>query len=220
MSLDYEIRQFDRQRLPVAADLAGLHGTLLAHSPIPLLGPRFAEGFYYGYLPAAGFLFGAVAYVDNHPAGFAAATVTPGGFLAPALKRPFWVAWLIGRSVLADPKRISAVWEAWLRIRQRSKVESRSGVAEILSMGVLADVGATVFRKKRARISVDLLTSVVSMCRERAAREVRVTVETTNLGTQLLYTTFGWHREEGNLLGSQEVVEYSLNLESPSTHGT
>jgi hypothetical protein len=218
MSLNYEIRLFDRQRLPVAADLAYLHRALLGHSPIPLLGRRFAEGFYYGYLPASGFLFGAVAYVDNHPAGFAAATLTPGGFLAPALKRPFWVAWLVGRSVLTNPKRVSAVWEAWRRIRNRSNIESRSGVAEILSMGVLADVGATLFRKKGIRISVDLLANVVSMCRERDARAVRVTVESANLGTQLLYSTFGWHREEANILDNREV-EYSLNLESPDTHG-
>lgn len=78
-----------------------------------MLGARFQERFYYKDLPELGQVFGAVAHVDGRAAGFVTATHDSNGFMRAALRqRGLRIAWFIGTALLADPRRILAVWEA------------------------------------------------------------------------------------------------------------
>ncbi|NJO12551.1 MAG: hypothetical protein HC872_02790 [Gammaproteobacteria bacterium] len=81
----YSLVPFGAASPAPAADLAYLHAQLLPHSPVALLGPDFMQKFYYSALPRLGLIFGAVAYVDEAPAGFIVATADSSGFMrAPA----------------------------------------------------------------------------------------------------------------------------------------
>ncbi len=112
--MEYRLVAFGVDAGAPGRDLARLHLALLPASPIALLGPRFMEDFYYRVLPREGLVFGAVAYVDQQPAGFIAATHDRAGFMRTAVKRR-WprLMWVIGGSVLTAPKSLGAVWQAW-----------------------------------------------------------------------------------------------------------
>jgi len=113
MTMDYRLLPFGAGAPAPARDLARLHATLLPASPVSLLGRRFMEDFYYRVLPREGLEFGAVAYVDQKPAGFVAATHDRNGFMRTAVKR-YWphVLWVIGASVFTTPKFLGAIWQA------------------------------------------------------------------------------------------------------------
>ena len=72
--VDYRIVPFGGGVLPNARHIAELHAELLPRSPLTKLGVGFMERFYYKRLPKQGLIFGAIAYVDGHPAGFVSAT--------------------------------------------------------------------------------------------------------------------------------------------------
>jgi ribosomal protein S18 acetylase RimI-like enzyme len=208
----YELRRYgDGEDCP-ARDLAELHKSLLSHSPIPMLGPEFAEQFYYTHLPREGHIFGAVAYVDGHAAGFVVATASCGDFLIKAVKQKFFrVSYLLAKSTLAKPARLKAIAEAIYRMYKRAGIPHDAG--EILSIGVLPSYGAKFTRQTKIRISQDLVEVAVGECRRRGAKSIRVTVETSNLPAQLMYAGMGWNLEDRNVLDETgRIVEFTLDL--------
>lgn len=199
----YRLATFDETSAAPARDLARLHEALLPESPIPLLGTRFMERFYYSALPRAGSIRGAVAYVGDDAAGFIVVT-DDDGFMTAALARHWTrIGWLIGTSVLADPRRLAYVWEAVQLMRTAPPAEERRAAAgQILSFGVLPAFRELRFvRRTGLKIGVDLLKTGVLALRNRGVRDIRAAVHRDNLEAQLFYRGQGWHVARRGLPG-------------------
>jgi ribosomal protein S18 acetylase RimI-like enzyme len=211
----YRVDVFDEAHAAPAVDLARLHTSLLPESPIPLLGTRFMERYYYSSLPRAGAIRGAVAYVDRAPAGFIAVAADP-GFMSAALRRDWLrIGWLIGTSVLANPKRLVYVWEA-LQLMRVGPSSSATAAGQILSFGVLPVYRDLRFvRRTGLRIGVDLLKSGIHALRERGVREIRAAVHRDNLEAQLFYRGQGWRVTRRGLPGWRvPAVELAWSADS------
>jgi ribosomal protein S18 acetylase RimI-like enzyme len=193
---------FHETAAPPTGDLARLHAALLPESPIPLLGTRFMERFYYRVLPRSGSIRGAVAYVGSDAAGFIVVT-DDDGFMRAALRR-YWleITWLIGSSVLLAPRRVTYVWEALRLMRAAPAVEARARHGQILSFGVLPAYRDLRFvRRTGLKIGVDLLNEGVRMLCDRGVRDIRAAVHRDNLEAQLFYRGLGWQVTRRGLPG-------------------
>lgn len=219
----FEIRAFDATRPTIASDISDLHGWLLPHSPVCLLGRAFMEGYYYQVLPQEGLVFGAVAYVDGHPVGFIAATTESNGFARRAIRRHPWrLGWLIGRSLLRDPGRIAAVWEGVQIMRHVDPPPRGRKVGELLSFGVLPEFTNPVFvRKTGNRISASLLACAMKQLAERGTWQVRSLVDDDNLAAKFFYHTAGWSLGNAKVKGwKQPVVEFLWQFDPPVAIGS
>jgi ribosomal protein S18 acetylase RimI-like enzyme len=193
MTSSYRLLEFDETQPAPTRDLARLHEALLPESPIPLLGTRFMERFYYSVLPREGSIRGAVAYVDDAAAGFVVVSDDGAGFMRAAARRhAARVAWLIGTSVILSPRRLAYVWEAISLMRVPPPPDD--GVAgQILSFGVLPAYRDLRFvRRTGLKIGVDLIKIGILALRNRGVREIRAAVHRDNLEAQLFYRGLGW----------------------------
>jgi ribosomal protein S18 acetylase RimI-like enzyme len=192
---DYRLKSFglDSSR-DYAADLARLHGELLAHSPVALLGPEFMSRFYYRQLPRLGLIFGQIAYVNEQPAGFIVATDDSSGFMQRAVRSRFFsIAATLTASILRDPKRIGAIWEAVQIMRGLPAAQAGNAVGELLSFGVLPAFRTREFMvRSRLRISQDLLSAAVEQMKRLGVASARVIVDADNLEARLFYLGNGW----------------------------
>jgi ribosomal protein S18 acetylase RimI-like enzyme len=194
-----------------AEHLAYLHGELLGHSPVALLGPQFMEQFYYADLPRMNLIFGAVAYVEDVPAGFIVATVDSSTFMQRALREKFFkVAWVMTLSVGRNPRRLGAVWEALQIMRNLPAPDPGSAAGEILSFGVLPQFRSREFlAKTKLRISQDLLKTVMKEFASRGVPRARVIVDADNLEARLFYLGNGWQPGMGLVPGwRKKTVEF------------
>ncbi|MBB6091660.1 ribosomal protein S18 acetylase RimI-like enzyme [Povalibacter uvarum] len=179
----------------VSRDLASLHGALLSHSPVALLGPDFMSRFYYSVLPRMGLISGAVAYMDDRPAGFIVVTDDSSGFMQQAIRRSlFRIGWVMATSVLKDPKRIAAVWEALQIMRNLPPPDPNAPQSgEVLSFGVMPEFRAREFMiRTKLRISQDLLKSAMGQFADKKVTRARVIVDADNLEARLFYLGNGW----------------------------
>jgi ribosomal protein S18 acetylase RimI-like enzyme len=194
MDVSYRLVSFGVDAPAPVRDLARLHAALLPTSPISLLGRRFMERFYYAILPREGLIFGALAYVDNQPAGFVAATHDAAGFMRSALRR-WWpyLIWVVGTSVLLAPKSMGKIWEVWRVMMSRRPVKGDGSEGEILSLGVLPAYREPLFiRQFGLRLSNDLVDCAVAQLRTKGVRVIRAIVGADNTSAKLFYSGLGW----------------------------
>jgi len=217
----YELRKFGAGAPPNVRDISELHAALLPASPITLLGRRFREQFYYKELPEMGLIFGAVAYVGSRAAGFVAATHDSNGFMAAALARmPLRVAWLVATALVADPRRILAVWETLRIKRDRERSSEGLGKAEILSLGVLPEYRS----HSGLNIARDLVQSVMETFQASGAMRVCAVIDADNQPSLRFFEKLGFRRGRDRLPGwrrpSVEVVwEPGWNRQQATTQG-
>lgn len=190
----YRLEPFGADCPDRSADLAFLHGELLAHSPVALLGPDFMARFYYRVLPRLGLICGLVAYVGDKPAGFIVATHDSSGFMQTALRRQFLrVAGVLAWSVVRNPSRIVAIWEAVQIMRGLPPPTPGQPNGEMLSFGVLPEYRSREFMARtRLKISQDLLKGALEQLRQRGVDRCRVIVDADNLEARLFYLGNGW----------------------------
>jgi ribosomal protein S18 acetylase RimI-like enzyme len=204
----YELRRFGGGVAPDVRDIAALHAELLPRSPLALLGARFREEFYYRELPAAGLIFGAVAYVDAQAAGFVVATDDPDHFLMTAVRRK-WprLLWVLARSLAGEPRRLAAGWEA-ARIQLHRMRPSGGGgrQGEILSLGVLPQYRA----KSDLQIARDLVRLVLETFQARGVRRVVAVIDADNRASLRFFEKLGFRPGRAEVPGwrhaSTEVV--------------
>lgn len=223
MNVSYRLLTFDADLPAPAQDLAQLHTSLLPASPISLLGPQFIERFYYSILPQEGLIFGTVAYVDNRPAGFVAATDNPAGFMKSAVRRR-WpkLVWVLGTSLLWNPSCTGAVLEACRLMWTRRRKESSEPVGEILSMGVLPAYREAGFvRETGLRISHELLNSAVTRLLMGGAAVIRALVNAENTATKLFYNGLGWTLNRNAIPGyDSTTVEFVWRANNSSRNNS
>jgi len=211
MSIIYNIETFDKNVTAPVNDLAMLHRKLLPWSPVAELGDRFMKRFYYNDLPKAGYIFGAIAYVDKLPVGFISATHDSNGFMRSAMQKLWWRLILeVGINSLFYPKSILSILKA-ARITESRKTKSRAQLeGEILSLGVLPDY--TDFRyihKTGLRIANDLLHRTMVQLQTKEIKLVRAYIFADSPSTQLFYHGQGWKIERSNISGwKAPVVEF------------
>jgi ribosomal protein S18 acetylase RimI-like enzyme len=213
---------FGQDQQPLSRDLAKLHAQLLPESPIALLGLQFMEKFYYNTLPRDGHISGAVAYVENKPAGFVVVAHNPDGFLAAAFRQSWLrIAWIMRVSVLKSPGILAAVWNAMRIMKNRGHREADSNSGEILSMGVLPEYRDPKFlRKYRIAISKDLLNQGVAQLEARGKQKARAVVAATNTPVKLFYSSLGW-KVAGKDVGGwrHSTLEFELELRNRAEVG-
>ncbi len=203
----YELRKFGAGAPPNVRDISELHAALLPASPITLLGRRFREEFYYKDLPEMGLIFGAVAYVGWRAVGFLTATHDSDGFMAAAIARkPVRVAWIVATALLADPRRIAAVWETVQIKRDRERSAEGRRKAEMLSLGVLPEYRS----HSGLNIAGDLVRSVLATLQASGATRVCGVVDADNQPSLRFLEKMGFRRGRDRLPGwrrpSVEVI--------------
>jgi ribosomal protein S18 acetylase RimI-like enzyme len=200
----YEIVIFNQSNPPSAQDLAKLHLAVLPNSPISLLGEQFARSFYYKLLPKQGLIFGAVAYMNQQPVGFIAATHSPNGFMQQGLKRYFLnLVGIVALSVLTNPiQRLPAIWEAWQIMQSLPEMEIAECEGELLSFGVLPEYRFSTFgRRSGYHIAADLLNTIVKPMQEHGISSVRAIVDADNGPARSFYRKTGWQLRQRPTLG-------------------
>jgi ribosomal protein S18 acetylase RimI-like enzyme len=200
----YEVVPFDRHHLPSAQDLAQLHLQLLPNSPISLLGPLFARAFYYRLIPRQGLFFGAVAYVDQKPAGFIVATHDAENFMSIALRRHWlYLIFIVSLSVLQNPiRRLSAVWEALQIMRHLPTLEIPEQEAELLSFGVLPNYRFATFGQMSGNyVAIDLFNIVKRQISVLGMQSIRAIVDLDNNQAQSFYYRNKWKLRRSNIPG-------------------
>lgn len=213
----YRVVALNASNTASAADLAALHAQLLGHSPVALLGPDFMRRFYYTALPQMGLIFGAVAYVDSEPAGFIVATADSAGFMRTGIRRAWWrLGWTMLSSLVRNPARVAAVWEAFGIMRGVEQAPSEKPVGELLSFAVLPQ-----FRERRfvaragLRISQDLLREAMKGLRLAGVTHGRAIVDADNLEARLFYLGNGWTPGLARVPGwAKHTVEFLWHAES------
>ena len=221
-SVSYRLAPFGEACGDLSAELGRLHGELLSHSPVALLGPEFLCRFYYRTLPQLGLIFGQVAFIDNRPAGFIVATHDSAGFMRTAIRKHFLrIGLVLGVSVLRNPRRIAAIWEGLQIMRGLPPPPAGQAQGEILSMGVLPEFRSREFcARTRLRIGQDLLAAVLDQIGARGVGEVRVIVDADNLEARLFYSGQGWVPGLSRVPGwRKETVEFLWQRTVPSHAG-
>lgn len=203
MKMSYRIIPFGEDAPAPMGDLARLHAELLPGSPITKMGPRFMEQFYYTCLPLEGYIFGAVAYVDDRPTGFVTATFDSQRFMRLALRHLWWkMAWVMGLTVLSNPLSITSIWEATSIMRTRKNEKNNQPEGEILSLGVLQSYrGPQFIRKTGLHIVNDLFQGVMDQLQKKELRLIRAFVDADNMPAQLFYHSLGWTLENLDVPG-------------------
>jgi len=215
---NYRIEPFsDADSGAPSRTLTELHAMLLGHSPVVRLGPEFMERFYYRVLPELKLICGAVAYIDDQPAGFVVATHDSDGFMRTALIRRWWLlAWILGISLLRHPGRLTVLWETLQIMSTRNTVSRPGNVGELLSFGVLPEFRSAKFvRRTGARIGQDLMQLVVAKLRVRGVRVICSLVDKDNLPVKLMYRGLGWKLTAVDVPGWRiPQVEFTLHEDS------
>lgn len=177
-----------------AAVLTALHTALLPDSPVVGLGRDFMERFYYRSLPALQLIYGAVAYVDDQPAGLIVATHDSDGFMRTALHRRWWlIAWVLGGALLRKPRRAAALWEAIRIMGNRETAARAEPIGELLSFGVLPEFRSARFvRHSGLRVGQDLMQTALDRLRAHGVQAVCALVDKDNVTVKLMYRGLGW----------------------------
>lgn len=210
MTSTYRLEEFGSAYQAPARDLAHLHARLLPQSPLSMLGLRFLEKFYYTLLPRDGFIFGAVAYVDDKPAGFVCATADSNGIMKAAiLKRLLRWVWAFASALLTSPRALLGLWEIVQIMRTRDLVPCEG---EILSLGVLPEYrGHQFVRETGMHLARDLVNQMTEQFRERGVPMVRVIADDDNIVARKFYSSNGWKLESEHVPGWRvPSVEYIL----------
>lgn len=226
VSVKVDVRYFSKRQLgpDECHDIAVLHRELLPHSPVVLLGPGFMERFYYPVLSTDGLICGAIAYLDSVPAGFIVATHDSDGFMSDAVRRHFIrLIWVMGTSVLRNPRRIVAIRDAYMIQRGVSQaVADRDGqVGELLSFGVLDRYRSAKFvRSTGIRLSQHLFDAAIVVLKSRGVRRIRSVVDQDNIETKIFYSANGWTIGHSDVPGwGVPSMEFELDLTTSDRDG-
>lgn len=207
----------DRPKPGLSQDLAALHSALLDHSPLVLMGPDFMRSFYYSLLPADGAIFGAVAYVDQVPAGFIVATAEAESFMMGSVRR-HWLrlCWTMAMSVLKRPSRLLAMKEAYAIQANVQAQQVGADTGELLSFGVLPDYRSRRFIKTTGiHVASELFDVALEQMAATGAKHIRAIVDKDNLEAQLFYRSKGWRIGLKSVAGwSVPTMEFVRDLES------
>jgi ribosomal protein S18 acetylase RimI-like enzyme len=174
-------------------DVARLHQALLPGSPIPRLGRRFMERFYYRTLVEDGLLAAHLYYVEGRAAGFITLTAVPSRFMAEGLRRHWWgLAGILLWELLADPRRIAVIVWTLRHMGRQGVAPAEPGEGEILSFGVLPEFRTPAFvRRSGRRIAGELFDRAVASLQADGTHRIRAVVETRNREALMFYHARG-----------------------------
>jgi ribosomal protein S18 acetylase RimI-like enzyme len=215
----FELVRFDRSHAAKAADIAALHTESLSHSPVALLGDEFMERFYYSVLPSLDLIFGAIAYVDDKPAGFIVATADAKGFMRTGILKAWGrLTWTMFVSVVKRPSRLAAIWEALSIMKGVETGLPGPAHGELLSFAVLKPYRERAFIARTGiRISNELMRAAFEALTIRKVRACRAIVDADNTEARLFYLGHGWQPGLAKVPGwRKHTVEF---IWQPPTEG-
>jgi ribosomal protein S18 acetylase RimI-like enzyme len=189
------LREIDPSLGADVTAVTGLHMRLLGHGPMARLGEPFLRRFCYTTLLADGLMRVALFEVDGRAAGFIAYTSRSITFHRVAIRRHApYVAWLLARSVLRDPRRLARVGKAvWLMVSRRAERDlAQDPLGEVVAIGVLPEFrGADYARANGLSIGEALVGHVMARLRADGVTRMRMVVEAHNTATLLFYHRLG-----------------------------
>ena len=208
--VDYRIVPFGGGVLPNARHIAELHAELLPRSPLTKLGVGFMARFYYKRLPKQGLIFGAIAYVDGHPAGFVSATYDSDRLVRRAF-RWNWLrlSWVLATS-LPRPSRVVGLFEGMGIFRSRDRkakaaeVEYSGGgpTGEVLSIGVRKLFRSPDFKIQTGlQIGKDLMVGAMAGFQKSELVRARLIVDASDIAAQGFFRSLGWQPRRRNVPG-------------------
>jgi hypothetical protein len=214
--VEYRLADFSASEAPDSAALAQLHQTLLPDGALPRMGLGFLRHFYYTVLPREGLIFGSLAYVDGHAAGFCVNTPYPGAYMSMGIrKHPLRFAWRAGLSAVAHPGGVAASLRARKRMQATASSQTTSASRrffEGLFLGVAPVYTHPKFiRATRILVARDLMLRTLDQCRRYGVRELRAGVMRDNVGALMLHLNTGGkiEREQALLSMSEGHLELS-----------
>jgi ribosomal protein S18 acetylase RimI-like enzyme len=192
----HEIRQVLAHNPRDTAWAARLHLQLFRDmGPMAQLGELFLRRFCYSLLVQDGLMRAALCEVDGQPAGLIAYTDKSITFHRAAWQRRWpYVAWLVGLSVLRDPRVLPRLVKA-ARLMSSRRGEVRLGedpMAEVLAIGVLPEYRSPQFlRRTGLKIADLLLAHAATEFRQLGLAQMRMIVDADNRAALLFYHRLG-----------------------------
>lgn len=201
-------RMDPRNRSDVEA-VSALHEQFLGDSPVARMGPAFLRNCYYSRLLADQLYDCLVcrSRKDGRIVAFISYTDKPTDFMSRGLKLHFFsVAWNVGRSILASPKRLNDVLFVLRLMSVRSGSSDdhvlKGGAAEALSMAVLPEFQHAVPEGGKSRVAVRLIELMAADMRERKVSDIAFYVDPANRAANLLYSAMGCRFEKIQTAGN------------------
>jgi len=191
-SINYRVVPFAPGQTAPTRELSRLHREILPSSPAVLMGRHFLESFFYTVLPREGYIEGAVAYVDDTPAGFLVFTRDSDRFMGrAAVRHAPRLASALAADTLTNPLTLKHVFDSWRLMRSRTT--SGEPIAEIMSVGVQPFCRGHDFK---ARTGIHVARSLHAFALERlrgiGARFVRTVVNEDNDRSIQYHLKTGW----------------------------
>lgn len=206
---DYRIVPFGAGVVPNLEDISFLHSQLLPRSPLSRLGRSFMERFYYKALPEQDLIFGAIAYVDNRPAGFISATYDSDHLLTKAIRwNVFRLSWVLA-TTFPSPRRLAALFEGTGVVQTRrpktslrSKRDAGRLTGEILSLGIRESYRRPEFQAQTGiDLYRDLISGVTAGFEKSNLARARAIVDADDIVAQSFLKRSGWEPNRRNVPG-------------------
>lgn len=195
---------------------AELHARLLAHSPIPRLGPAFMTRFFYTTLVEDGLVHCYLYRSGDRYVGFLSLTEKPYSFMSEGRRAHFVrLSALLLLAILARPSRLRILLDV-LKAGQRTRPDDAEGAGEFLSFGVLDEFAAARDEKRGLRIPSVLFDEGIEHFRSRGFRRIEWNVDSSNLPAILFYKSYGATMERSPLAWPSDL-RVRLQLESAAT---
>lgn len=221
--MDCELIEVTPGDARATAECARLHRDLLGHGPMARLGVLFLQRFCYGVLLRDGLLRAALFRVDGEPAGYVAYTGRSVTFHRTAI-RDHWlrVAWLVGLSVLREPRVLLALPKAtWLMVSRRSELGQvgEDPLGEVVAIGVRKEYLTPGFASRSGRrIGRELVEHAAAALRREGVGRLRMIVEAGNRPALFFYQSLGARFEPYRQHG-EEMVHVWFDLDAPGAPG-
>jgi ribosomal protein S18 acetylase RimI-like enzyme len=204
----------DKEAMNTVADL---HIELLGFGPMAALGQRFIREACYVNNMVDGQLQVAVYEVDGVIGGFVAFTDRSISFHRTSLRK-HWLktAFTLLLSLLADPRRLAALWRAFAVLGARRSEHETVGtdpMGEVVCIAVQPKYLKAEFRTKSgSRPGQELVVHAARCLRDLGVSEMRMLVDADNKAVLFLYRALGARFESYQQAG-EPIVQVWFDLE-------
>jgi hypothetical protein len=212
------VEKLDPRDRAAAQQVADLHLKYLSDSPVVQFGPRFLRQFYYGKLLSAGLIEATIGRDGNQVVAFISYTKDSLDFMQRGVRRwPFYLSWLMLRSLLARPALARDLWTVFRLMRERSQEASSSAEqvrGEVLSLVVAESHRAQVPAGGRSRLTVRLFEEVVEFYRGAGLDKFYLLVQPSNRASNIFCASMGCRFEKVMNMG-MPVHRYTYQMPEP-----
>ncbi len=185
-----------------AADVnavADLHLQFLGDSPIVGLGEQFLCRFFYTKLVEDGSVVITICRHEGRIIGYISYTPDPLGFMSRGIRKHFvYLCWLMGVSLLLQPRLFKGVWLALKFVRERGDQarQAEPGLGEVISLVSVPEFQKHVPEGGKSRLTVRLFEEMLAYFRGIGHDRVHLLVLPHNRASNILCSIMGCQFEK------------------------